>query len=221
MAKVTDMRDLLVHELAVVYASEKTVESMLPKLAREANDEELSAGLERHREETRAQIENLERAFELLGEKPRRAKAPAMDGLQLQHKAFAAEASEDVLPEVLDLVTLSSATATEHHEIAAYEALITLARTVGAEGIVEPLLENLEQEERMLGQAQGLARRLGAAEAGGVESGEEDDRSLSGELAEGIRDVARRFAGEGENAAEAQRGAPESPSAAPTSRQGP
>ena len=33
MAKVTDPRDLLVHELGVVYAAEKLIEAALPKMA--------------------------------------------------------------------------------------------------------------------------------------------------------------------------------------------
>lgn len=181
MAKVTDTRDLLLHKLAVVYSTEKAIEGMLPKLAREANNEQLRNGFEQHAEETREQIEVLEQAFAQLGEKPRRAQAPAAEGLELQHKAFAAEASDDVLPEVLDIVALSSAAATEHHEIAAYESLITLAETLGAHELVEPLQRNLEQEQRMLGQVQGLAKRLGTAEQAAGE------QSLASELADKVR----------------------------------
>lgn len=192
MAKVTDARDLLVQQLAVVYGSEKAIEGMLPKLAREANDEELAAGFERHREETRGQIANLEQAFELLGVKPRRAKAPAVEGLELQHKAFAADAADDVLPEVLDLVALASASTTEHYEIAAYETLIMLAESLDANELVQLLQENLEQEQRMLGEAKGLAQRLA-----GALQGADGSRSLTDELAGGVRDAARRLTGEG------------------------
>jgi ferritin-like metal-binding protein YciE len=191
MPKVTDARDLLVQQLAVVYGSEKAIEGMLQKLAREANDEELAAGFERHREETRRQIANLEQAFQLLGEKPRRAKAPAVEGLELQHKAFAADAADDVLPEVLDLVALASASSTEHFEIAAYETLIMLAESLEATELVRPLQENLEQEQRMLGEAKGLAQRLA-----GALRGEDGSRSLTDELADGVRDAARRLTGE-------------------------
>jgi ferritin-like metal-binding protein YciE len=191
MPKVTDARDLLVQQLAVVYGSEKAIEGMLQKLAREANDEELAAGFERHREETRGQIANLEQAFRLLGEKPRRAKAPAVEGLELQHKAFAADAADDVLPEVLDLVALASASTTEHFEIAAYETLIMLAESLEAIELVQPLQDNLEQEQRMLGEAKGLAQRLA-----GALQGEDGSRSLTDELAGGVREAARRLTGE-------------------------
>jgi ferritin-like metal-binding protein YciE len=165
MPKVTDTHDLLLHELGVVYAAEKAIERTLPKLAKEANDEQLARGFERHLEETRGHVSNLEEAFRSLGEKPGRAKAPAVEGLVAQHKGFAADAADDVQPEVLDLVALSSAAATEHHEIAAYESLITLAEGVGASEIVPFLERNLEQERNMLEQTQSLARRLGSRAA--------------------------------------------------------
>jgi ferritin-like metal-binding protein YciE len=162
MAKVTDPRDLLVHELGVVYAAEKLIEAALPKLVKEANDKDLADGLEHHLEETHQQIGNLEESFRLLGEKPTRGKAPAVEGLMVEHKGFAAAAADDVLPEVLDLVALASASATEHHEIAAYESLIALAEGVGATDILPLLERNLEQERNMLERAKATARRIGA-----------------------------------------------------------
>ncbi|MBA2383542.1 MAG: ferritin-like domain-containing protein [Actinobacteria bacterium] len=162
MSKVTDPRDLLVHDLGVVYAAEKLIEAALPKMAKEANDDELGTGFERHLEETREHVSNLEEVFRLLGEKPQRGKSPAVEGLTLQHKGFAAAAADDVQPEVLDLVALGSAAATEHHEISAYESLITLAEGVGETDIVPLLERNLDQERNMLARAKDLARRLGS-----------------------------------------------------------
>lgn len=182
MPKVTDARDLLVHQLAVAHATEKGVAAALPKLAKEANNGELRSGLERHLEETRGQIRVLEQAFELLGEKRRPAKALAFEGLDLQHRGFAVEAADDVLPDVLDTVALASAAATEHLEIATYESLITLAEALGADELVRLLQQNLEQEQRMLGQVQGLARRLGTAEQAAA-----GETSLSEDLARGVR----------------------------------
>lgn len=162
MPKVTDPRDLLVHELGVAYAAEKLIEAALPKMVKEANDKDLASGLEHHLEETRQHISNLEESFRLLGEKPQRGKSPAVEGLVVQHKGFAAAAADDVLPEVLDLVALGSASATEHHEISAYESLIALAEGVGATDILPLLERNLEQERAMLERAKATARRIGS-----------------------------------------------------------
>ena len=87
-----------------------------------------------------------------------------MEGLVVEHKGFAAAAADDVQPEVLDLVALGSASATEHHEIAAYESLIALAEGVGATDIVPLLERNLEQERNMLERAKATARRIGSQE---------------------------------------------------------
>ncbi len=75
------------------------------------------------------------------------------------------------------MVALGSAAATEHHEIAAYETVLTLAESAGARELVEPLEQNLRQEQNMLQQVQRLAKRLGAAEA-----------SLAGDLADAVRE---------------------------------
>ncbi len=162
MAKVTDSRDLLIHELGVVYAAEKLIEAALPKMVKEANDKDLATALEHHLEETRQHVSNLEESFRLLGEKPARGKSPAVEGLVVEHKGFAAAAADDVQPEVLDLVALTSASATEHHEIAAYESLIALAEGVEATNIVPLLERNLEQERTMLERAKATARRIGS-----------------------------------------------------------
>jgi len=179
MAKVTDLNDLLRNRLGVMLAAEREIGRMLPKLQKEANDEELSQGFERHAAETRQHVANLEEAFERLDAPVPRAKASAVEGLALEHKGFAAEAADDVLPEVLDAVAISSATATEHHEIAAYESLITLARGVGADEIVGLLEQNLEQERRMLEEATRVAKRLAGAR-------DELEQDLDRELMRGV-----------------------------------
>jgi len=167
MAKVVDVTDLLEYKLAAILAMEKATERMLPKLAQEANNDELARGFERHAEETRGHIERVEQAFNVLGRSnPRSAKALTAEGLELEHKAFAAEADETVLPEVLDLVAVGSAAKTEHLEIAAYEAVIPLAQTAGATEIVSLLNQNLEQERNMLEQTRAIGERLGAAALG-------------------------------------------------------
>ena len=172
MAKVTDLTDLLEYKLAVVLATEKTTERMLPKLAQEANNEELTRGFERHAEETKGHIARIEEAFGLIGRtNPRSAKAPAAEGLEVEHKAFAAEADEMVLPDVLDLVAVGSAAATEHLEIAAYETAIALAQTTGATEVVQLLSQNLEQERNMLEQTRMIGERIGASAAGEMGTG--------------------------------------------------
>lgn len=163
MPKVREPADLLEYKLGVLLATEKAIAKSLPRMKKEANDAELARGLERHLEETKQHVANLEEAFRRLGRRPRRAKAPAMEGLELAHKGFAAEASDDVLPDVLDSVAVSSAAAVEHHEIAGYESLITLAEGVGAREVAELANRNLEQDRRMLEETKKIAARFAKA----------------------------------------------------------
>jgi ferritin-like metal-binding protein YciE len=52
--------------------------------------------------------------------------------------------------EVVDLVILSGAGETEHHEIAVYENLIIQAEALGHPEVVQLLSQNLEQEHHTL-----------------------------------------------------------------------
>ena len=158
--KVTDPNDLFLYKLGVMFSTEKAIEGMLPRMRKEANDAELATGLEQHLEQTRKHVANLEEVFRMLGEKPQRNPAPAIEGLETEHKGFAANAADDVWADVLDMVAAGSAAATEHHEIAGYEALVTMARTLGQDRAVPLLEENLEQDRAMLRGAEQVSRRL-------------------------------------------------------------
>jgi ferritin-like metal-binding protein YciE len=162
--KVTDPHDLLVHKLSVMLTTEREIERMLPTLAKEAHDDELRQGFERHLEETRQHVRNLEQAFQVLGAPPQGTSAPAIEGLKAQHKGFASTAADDVLPDVLDAVSTSSAAATEHHEIAAYEGIITLAEGLGLSGVAQALHQNLEDEQQMLEDVKRISQRLSEKE---------------------------------------------------------
>lgn len=164
-AKVTDPHDLLLYKLSVMLTTEREIERTLPTLQKETHDEELGQAFKRHLEETRAHVRNLEQAFQVLGQQPRGTTAPAIKGLAAQHKGFASAAADDVQPDVLDAVNASSAAATEHHEIAGYEGIITLANGLGLSGVAQVLQQNLQEEQRMLEDVKGISKRLSKKEA--------------------------------------------------------
>ena len=82
MSKMTDPRDLFLHELGDILYAEKVLVKALPKLAQEASDDELRAGFEEHLEETRMHVENVEKAFAALGEKAKAEKCPGIEGIK-------------------------------------------------------------------------------------------------------------------------------------------
>ena len=98
--KMNDPRDLFLHELGDVLYAERTLVKTLPKLKKEASDEELARGFEEHLTETKQHVLNVEQAFEVLGEKPKAEKCPGIEGIKQEHDEFVSNGSPS--PEVLN-----------------------------------------------------------------------------------------------------------------------
>jgi ferritin-like metal-binding protein YciE len=155
---MSDPRELFLHELGDVLYAEQTLVKTLPRLQREASDEELAAGFSEHLEETRQHVENLEAAFEELGEPVKAEKCPGIEGIKKEHDDFLE--NESPSPDVLDAFLTGAAARTEHYEIAAYEGLLTMAAAMGEAEVVRLLKENLEQEKTALEKVQMVGKRL-------------------------------------------------------------
>ena len=156
--KMSDPRDLFLHELGDVLYAEKTLVKALPKLQEEASDEELASGFADHLEETRQHVKNLEQAFEALGEPAKAEKCPGIEGIKKEHDDFVA--NESPTSEVLDAFLTGAGARTEHYEIAAYEGLVTMATAMGEDDVASLLNENLEQEKAALAKMQTIGKRL-------------------------------------------------------------
>jgi len=160
--KVENPKELFVHKLGAALTMENTVEEMLGKLVEKANDPQLKQQLRHHREETQAQIRNLEQAFSTLGMEPTERPCPAIEGIEKEGESNLGMAAETLY----DAIILAGAAETEHHEIAVYESLIVHATALGHDDISSLLQENLEQEQHTLGEVLKatvkLAQREGA-----------------------------------------------------------
>lgn len=132
-----------------LYVEQQLVET-LPKLQSEAGDSELTQNLQHHLEETREHVNRLEDAFRALGQEPKPKKSAVLDDLEKKHEKLMSETPK----KLRDAVIASSAAATEHNEIAAYDALICAARAIGQKDVVELLEQNLSQEQEALQKAQ-------------------------------------------------------------------
>jgi ferritin-like metal-binding protein YciE len=155
---MTEPRDLFLHELQDIYYAEKQIVKKLPTMIGEATDKELSTGLEKHLEETRQQITNLEQVFETIGEKAKGERCPGIEGIAEEHDLFMKE--ESPAPEVCDMFLTGAAARVEHYEIAAYEGLITMAKGLGEDDAAGLLEENLEQEKNALETVEGVGKRM-------------------------------------------------------------
>ncbi|HXG76658.1 MAG TPA: ferritin-like domain-containing protein [Gaiellaceae bacterium] len=158
MTQVTSPEELFVHELQDMYYAENALTKVLPQLAREASDSELSRAFTRHLKETEKQIENLERVFRDLGETPQAHPCPGIEGIKKEHDDFVQETKAS--GQVLDMFLTGAAARTEHYEIAAYTGLVSKARALKRRDAVELLQENLRQEKETLKNVESISKRM-------------------------------------------------------------
>jgi ferritin-like metal-binding protein YciE len=166
VAQIGDPKKLFIHKLGAALTMEETVLTMLQELEQNANEAELKDQLSHHRDETQQQVANLRHAFSALGGQAEKQPCPAIEGLEVEGKEMLQQSAQ----ELYDAVILSGCAEVEHHEIAVYDGLITMADEMGEDDIVALLKENLEQEEHTLKevekafqkQAKTLAERIAA-----------------------------------------------------------
>jgi ferritin-like metal-binding protein YciE len=146
-----------VHELGdILYVERKLTDEVLPKLIDEVHDDEFRKGLDRHLEQTRGHITNLEQVFDALGENPKSEECIGFEGLKKEHEELTREVSD----ELTDLVDAGAAARTEHYEIAAYSGLIEMARALGESEAVGLLEENLKEERQTLREVEAVTKKL-------------------------------------------------------------
>ena len=138
------LEDLFLDGLKDIYYAEKKITKALPKMAKAAESQELSAGFEKHLAETQTQVERLEQVFEILGKPARGKTCPAIDGIL--------EEGEEIMQEykgapALDAGLVAAAQAVEHYEIARYGTLIAWAGQLGMTDAVDLLKATLAEEE--------------------------------------------------------------------------
>jgi len=157
MPDITTPRELFLHELGdILYVEQKLAGEVLPRLIREVADSEFRKGLERHLEQTRGHITNLEQIFDSMGEEPEAEKCIGFEGLKKEHDELTSEVSEALI----DMVDTGAAARTEHYEIAAYTGLIEMARALGESDAVGLLEENLKEEREALHEVESIAKKL-------------------------------------------------------------
>jgi ferritin-like metal-binding protein YciE len=144
-----NLQDLFLDTLKDIYYAEQKLTKALPKMVKMAHADELKAAFQKHLGETERQVERLEQVFELLQEKPKAKKCPAIDGIIKEGD----EVGKDYKGSpALDAGLLSAAQAVEHYEISRYGTLKTWAEELGMSEAVE-LLDATLKEEKMTDKA--------------------------------------------------------------------
>ena len=157
MPDITTPRDLFLHELGdILYVEKKLTGEVLPKLIDEVQDPDFRKGLERHLEQTKGHVTNLEQIFDSMAEKSETEKCLGFEGLKNEHDEMIGEISEGLV----DMVDTGAVARTEHYEIAAYSGLIEMARALGESEAVGLLEENLKEEREALHEVESVAKKL-------------------------------------------------------------
>jgi ferritin-like metal-binding protein YciE len=135
--------DLFLDGLKDVYYAEKKILKALPKMAKAAQSEEVTAAFEKHRMETEGQVERLTQVFEIMGKRAQGKTCPAIDGIL--------EEGEEILGDykgapALDAGLVGAAQAVEHYEIARYGTLVAWAGSLGMADAAKLLQATLDEE---------------------------------------------------------------------------
>ena len=138
------LEDLFHDTLKDIYFAEKKILSTLPKMAKAAQNDELKAAFEKHRDETEGQVERLEQVFAMIDKKPQGKTCAAIVGIT--------DEGAEIMDEykgapALDAGLLAAAQAVEHYEISRYGTLRTWAEELGLDQAASLLQETLDEEE--------------------------------------------------------------------------
>ena len=133
-----------IDELRDIYSAEKQAIRLYPKLAKSVQSGVLKEALQTHLEETKQQLERLDRVFEILGKRAGGKTCEGMKGV-LEEAQEAIEKAEGGA--LRDAALIASVQRSEHYEIAAYGTVVALAKAMGQGEIGSLLAETLEEEK--------------------------------------------------------------------------
>lgn len=138
--------ELMIDQLKDAYSAERQALRAMPKMMKNATNERLKQGFQKHIEQTEGQVQRIEQALEQLGGKPGRKVCEAMRGLieEATH-----EMEEHDKGALMDVVIIAAAQRIEHYEISAYGTMATLAKSAGMAELGELLGQTLAEEKRM------------------------------------------------------------------------
>ncbi|MCF6099610.1 ferritin-like domain-containing protein [Mesorhizobium muleiense] len=142
-ATTKGLEDLFLDGLKDLYYAEKKILRALPKMAKSAESEKVTAAFEKHRMETEVHVDRLEEVFEKLGKAARGKTCPAIDGI--------IEEGSEILEDydgapALDAGLVAAAQAVEHYEIARYGTLVAWAEQMGKADVAALLKATLKEE---------------------------------------------------------------------------
>lgn len=139
------LHGLFVNELKGMYYAENQLVDALQEQADAATSDEVRNAFLQHKQESRVQAERLEQIFNRLGIEADEMECDAADGLIDDAERVVATTESGSLTRDAGLIIAGQKV--EHHEIAAYGSLHTLARVLGYNDVAQILQQSLEEEK--------------------------------------------------------------------------
>lgn len=133
------------HEMGDIYDAEHRFLEAQQVMLEQASDPTLKSMIQDHIGETETQIQNIERIYEMMGQKPRRVKCQAAAGIVDEGRKTIEEAQGANLR---DCLIIAAQAKVEHYEVASYRTLLIGAEAMGQTGAVKLIKQNLKQEEQ-------------------------------------------------------------------------
>lgn len=159
MEKITDLQELLKHELNDLYSAEVQLTEAIPKMVEKASNKELKKAFSDHlkvTQEHKKRLDEVKAFFDM--EKAKETKGffanlfkskegeehcKAMEGLIKEAQSLM---GEDMSPEVMDAALIAAAQKIEHYEISSYGTARAFARQLGFEKVYDLLSTTLADE---------------------------------------------------------------------------
>jgi ferritin-like metal-binding protein YciE len=141
---IKTMDDLFQHTLQDIYYAENKIVKSLPDMIKVAHDGQLKQGLQAHLKETEGHVKRLDQVFQMLGQKAKSVKCPAIDGIIEEAEEVTGEVEDK---DVLDAAVIACGQAVEHYEITRYGSLIAWAKRLGRADVAAILEQTLNEEK--------------------------------------------------------------------------
>lgn len=139
------LRGLFVNELKDIYYAENQAIDALGEQADAATTDEVRNAFLQHQDETRNQVARLEQVFDNLGVDTEEGSCSAIDGLVDDAQRVVSNTESGSLTRDAGLIIAGQKV--EHHEIASYGSVVTLAQVLGYNEAARLLQQTLDEEK--------------------------------------------------------------------------
>jgi ferritin-like metal-binding protein YciE len=169
--KMNSLQDIYIEELRDLYDAENQIVKALPKMVEAANNEELQNAFTEHLEQTKEQIQRLEKIFEDAGLKAKGKKCEGIKGIIAEGQEWL---DQELDAELMDVALIASAQRIEHYEIAAYGCVSAYAKALEREDEADQLEQTLDEEKDADEKLTELSETINL-EAAKIGAGEEEE----------------------------------------------